>query len=143
MRTTCFVYHEPDEGMFVHLGETRSRAFILITAGDHETSAAWLIPASDPTAEPRIVEPRTQGLMYGVEHWDGRFVIHTNADGAIDFKLVTAPEDAPGRAELAGLDPPPSRAVTSWAPPRSQDHFVRVERVDANHQHHHHRARFA
>ena len=127
------IYEEPDDGMFVHLDETRSRAFILITAGDHETSAAWLIPASDPTAEPRIVEPRTQGLMYGVEHWDGRFVIHTNADGAIDFKLVTAPEDAPGRENWKDWIPHrPGNYIMGAA--AFADHFVRVERVDANHR---------
>jgi oligopeptidase B len=127
------VYHEPDEGMFVHLDETRSRAFILITAGDHETSAAWLIPAADPTAEPKIVEPRTQGLMYTVEHWDGRFVIHTNADDAVDFKLVTAPEDAPSRANWKDwISHRPGRFIMGAA--AFQDHFVRVERVDANHQ---------
>jgi oligopeptidase B len=127
------VYEEPYEGMFVHLDETRSRAYILITAGDHETSAAWLIPASDPTAEPKIVEPRTQGLMYGVEHWDGRFVIHTNADGAIDFKLVAAPEDAPGRAHWKDWIPHrPGHYIMGAA--AFADHFVRVERVDANHR---------
>ncbi len=127
------VYHEPDEGMFVHLNETRSRAYLLITAGDHETSAAWLIPAADPTAEPKIVEPRTQGLMYSVEHWDGRFVIHTNADGALDFKLVTAPEDAPGRENWRDWVPyRPGHFIMGAA--AFQDHFVRVERVDANHQ---------
>jgi len=127
------IYEEPDEGMFVHLDETRSRAFILITAGDHETSAAWLIPAADPTAAPKIVEPRTQGLMYGVEHWDGRFVIHTNADGAIDFKLVTAPEDAPGRANWKDWIPHrPGHYIMGAA--AFADHFVRVERVDANHR---------
>ena len=127
------VYEEPDEDMFVHLDETRSRAFILITAADHETSAAWLIPASDPTAAPKIVEPRTQGLMYGVEHWDGRFIIHTNADGAIDFKLVTAPEDAPGRANWKDwIAHRPGHYIMGAA--AFAEHFVRVERVDANHR---------
>jgi oligopeptidase B len=127
------IYHEPDEGMFVRLDETRSRAFILISAGDHETSAAWLIPAADPTAEPRIVEPRTKGLMYDVEHWDGRFVILTNADGAIDFKLVTAPENAPGRAHWTDwVAHKPGRYIMGVAP--FKDHLVRLERVDANHR---------
>jgi oligopeptidase B len=57
-----------------------------------------LIPAADPTAEPQVVEPRAPGLRYDVEHWDGRFFIHTNADGAIDFKVMTTPQSDPGRA---------------------------------------------
>ena len=127
------VYHEPDDGMFVHLGETRDRAFTIISAGDHETSAAWLIPASDPTADPRVVEPRTKGLMYDVERWEGRLLILTNADGAIDFKLVTAPDDAPGRANWTDFLPhAPGRYLMGVAP--FEDHLVRLERVDANHR---------
>ena len=127
------VYHEPDDGMFVHLGETRDRAFTIISAGDHETSAAWLIPASDPTADPRVVEPRTKGLMYDVERWEGRLLILTNADGAIDFKLVTAPDDAPGRVNWTDFLPhAPGRYLMGVAP--FEDHLVRLERVDANHR---------
>jgi oligopeptidase B len=126
------VYQEPDEGMFLHLDETRDRAFIVIATGDHETSDARLIPADDPTAEPRIVEPRTQGLMYSVEHWDGRLLILTNADGAIDFKLVTAPADAPGRANWSDLvHHRPGRYLMGIAP--FKHHLVRLERADANH----------
>jgi oligopeptidase B len=92
------VYEEPDDGFFLSIGRTSSDAYIVIGAGDHETSEVRLIPAGDPTAEPRVVEPRTTGLRYDVEHWDGRLMIHTNADQAIDFKVVEAPEANPGRA---------------------------------------------
>ena len=92
------VYEEPDDGFFLHIGKTSSDAYIVIGAGDHETSEVLLIPAADPTAAPRVVEPRTTGLRYDVEHWDGRIFIHTNADGAIDFKVVEAPQADPGRA---------------------------------------------
>jgi oligopeptidase B len=92
------VYDEPDEGFFLTIGRTSSDAYMVIGAGDHETSEVRLIPAADPTAEPRVVEPRTPGLRYDLEHWDGRFLIHTNADGALDFKIVEAPEADPARA---------------------------------------------
>ncbi len=92
------VYEEPDDGFFLSLGRTSSNAYIVIGAGDHETSEARLIPAADPTAAPCVVEPRTNGLRYDVEHWNGRLLIHTNADAAIDFKVVEAPEADPSRA---------------------------------------------
>jgi oligopeptidase B len=92
------VYDEPDDGFFLSVGTTSSRAYVVIGAGDHETSEVRLIAADDPTAEPRVVEPRQAGLRYDLEHWDGRLFIRTNADGAIDFKVVTAPQDDPGRA---------------------------------------------
>ena len=97
VKDDVLVYEEPDDGFFLSIGKTSSDAYIVIGAGDHETSEARLIPAADPTGEPRVVEPRTVGLRYDVEHWDGRFLIHTNADGAIDFKVVETPEASPGR----------------------------------------------
>ncbi len=92
------VYDEPDEGFFLSVGRTGSDAYVVIGAGDHETSEVMLIPAGDLTAEPRVVEPRTIGLRYDIEHWDGRFLVHTNADDAVDFKVMEAPEAAPRRA---------------------------------------------
>ena len=130
------VYEEPDEGFFIHLGVSESRAFIVIGAGDHETSETRLIPASDPTAAPQVVEPRTPGLRYGVEHWPtpdqpGRFVIHTNADGATDYKLMWADAAAPGRPNWRGwIAHEPGRFIVGTTV--TADFLVRLERVDAN-----------
>jgi len=131
MADDVLVYEEPDGGFFLSLGVTTSDAFIVISSGDHETSEVQLIPAEDPTAAPRVVEPRTPGLRYDLEHWDGRFMIHTNADGAEDFKVVEAPLSDPSR-----------RTWTDWAPHRPgryvvgvgafKDWFVQLVRENAN-----------
>ena len=92
------VYDEPDDGFFISVGTTSSDAYIVIGSGDHETSETQIIPASDPTAAPVVFHPRESGLRYDVEHWDGRFFVHTNADEAIDFKVMTTPLDATGRS---------------------------------------------
>jgi oligopeptidase B len=124
------VFEEPDEGFFLHIGVTASRAFIVLGSGDHETSESRLIPADSPTAEPRLVEARTPGLRYSIEHWQGRLVILTNADGAVDYKLATADPLSPGRAEWEELVPHrPGRYIFGLAAYR--DHLVRLERIDA------------
>jgi oligopeptidase B len=92
------VYDEPNEGFFLSVSATQSGAFIVIGAGDHETNETLLVPASDPTATPFVVEPRTPGLRYEVEHWQDSFRIRTNEGGAIDFKIMQAPVATPGRA---------------------------------------------
>ena len=51
----------------------------------------------------------SQDVEYGIEHHGDRFFIVTNADGAEDFKLVEAPDAAPGRAHVARGHPPPAR----------------------------------
>ncbi|MDR7118236.1 S9 family peptidase [Caulobacter sp. BE254] len=131
LKDDVLVYDEPDDGFFVSVGTTGSDAFIVISAGDHETSETLLIPASDPTATPKVVEPRTVGLRYSVEHWDGRFVILTNADDAIDFKLVEAPVATPGRAHWKDfVAHKPGHFITGLS--AYKNHLLRVERVNAN-----------
>jgi oligopeptidase B len=123
------VYEEADAGFFVGLGVSSSRDFILISAGDHETSEVRLIPAAEPTAEPRVVEPRTPGLRYSIEHWDERLVILTNADDAIDYQLMWADPASPGRAGWTSFIPhQPGRYITGVYALRDQ--LIRLERVD-------------
>jgi oligopeptidase B len=130
------VYDEPDDGFFMGVGVTASRAYIALGLGNQETSEARLIPAADPTAEPFVVEPRTEGLRYEVEHWPdaeghGGFVIRTNADAAIDFKLVFADEADPSRRTWRDFVPhQPGRFIVGLTAFR--DHLARLERVDAN-----------
>jgi oligopeptidase B len=125
------VYEEQDNGFFMGVGVTASRAYIAIGLGNQETSEARLIPASDPTLDPFVVEPRTEGLRYEVEHWNDHFVIRTNADGAIDFKLVLAYEADPSRCnwrEFVGCQPGCFIVgLTAF-----KGHLVRLERIDAN-----------
>jgi oligopeptidase B len=125
------IYEEPDDGFFLGIHVTGSEDWIVIGCGNQETSEVWLIPASDPLAMPRVIEPRTTGLRYGVEHWDGRFIIRTNADGATDFKLMSAPIEAPGRANwIDWLPHRPGYFIVNTL--SLKDHFIRLERVDAN-----------
>ncbi|MES2034971.1 MAG: S9 family peptidase [Pseudomonadota bacterium] len=124
------VYDEPDEGFFIGTGVTQSRKWIVIGCGNQETSEASLIPAADPTARPVVVEPRKVGVRYDVDHWNDHFVIRTNADDAVDFKLVTAPEATPGKTHWKDwiAHKPGSLIVGVTA---FKDHFVRLEKVDA------------
>ena len=127
----ALVYVEPDDGFFMGVGVTSSRAYIALGLGNQETSEARLIPASDPTLDPFVVEPRTEGLRYDVEHWGNRFVIRTNADGAIDFKLMFADEADPSRRTWRDFIPHQSgRFIVGLTAFKS--HLARLERVDAN-----------
>jgi oligopeptidase B len=125
------VYEEKDPGMFIGVGRTADDRFMIIGIGDQETSETRYIPADRPTAAPAVLAPRTKGVKYDADHWSDRWVIRTNADGAVDFKLVTAPTDQPGKAEWRDwVAHKPGRFITGFAP--YKDHLVRLERVDAN-----------
>ena len=89
------LYKEADEGWRVSVGETQSRRFLIISAGDHVTSEVRLLPADDPAANPILVSPRKPGREYDVEEHDGTLFIHTN-DIHTNWRLVTASLDNPG-----------------------------------------------
>ncbi|CAN7220149.1 S9 family peptidase [Brevundimonas sp. LjRoot202] len=128
---TALVYEEADEGMFISVGRTADDAFVVISIANQETSEARIIPASDPTAAPMVLEPRHVARLYDADHWGDRWVIRTNADDSIDFKIVEAPTTAPGKANWKDLVPhTPGRYIEGVA--LVKDYIGRQERADAN-----------
>ncbi|MBS0335032.1 MAG: S9 family peptidase [Proteobacteria bacterium] len=124
------VYEEPDDGMFLGIGVTSDDRWIVIGSGNQETTESWIVPASDPTAAAVVAEPRRAGVKYTLDHWTDRWVINTNADGAVDFKLVTSTADVPGKATWQDWVPHrPGHYITGFQ--ALAGHIVRAERVDA------------
>ena len=126
------VFEESDEHFFVSVGLSLTEEWVHIATSSKVTSEEHLIPAADPTASPRLVHAREQDVEYEITHApspvDGdRFLILTNADGAVNFKLMTAPADALGRehwVEVVGHRPEVKlEGVTAFA-----DHLIRYER---------------
>ncbi|HEU0299110.1 MAG TPA: S9 family peptidase [Longimicrobium sp.] len=99
------IFHEPDVLFRVGIYRTKDDAYLVLSSGSFTTSEAWVVPADRPNDAFRVVSPRQKDLLYGVNHQNGRFVIRTNVDGANNFKLVTAPESDPSRANWRDLVP--------------------------------------
>jgi oligopeptidase B len=126
----ALIYEEKDDGMFVGLGVTNSREFIVIGCGNQETSESLVIPARTPTAVPRVFAARETGVLYDIEHWKNEWYIRTNADGAVDFKVMTAaPNATPKRNWKVFLPHEPGRLVMGIG--AFKNHLVRLERVNA------------
>ncbi len=123
------VYEETDPGFFMGVGGTRSNEWIMIGINDHETSEYRILPADDPLAEPKLVAAREAGLQYDLEEGGDIFFVLTNADGAKDFKIMTAPAADPVRANWKELVPhEPGRLILSIL--AFKDFLVRLERKD-------------
>jgi oligopeptidase B len=90
------VYDEPSNEMFLSIGETSSDVYMTIDISNGETSEVRILDLSDPEGEPRLIRERERGILYDVDHAGGRFYIHTNIGNAVDFKIMTTPEDRPG-----------------------------------------------
>jgi oligopeptidase B len=84
------VHDEKDTGLFTGVGSTSSEKFIMVDIHDHDTSEVWLIDADEPDAAPRLMVSRDEKIECEVEHWNDKFLIKTNKDGAEDYKIVEA-----------------------------------------------------
>jgi oligopeptidase B len=68
----------------------------IISVHGHDSSESHVVELDDPTAPPRLIAPRRPGLRYDIMDHGEKFFIRANSDGAADFKIVTAPREAPG-----------------------------------------------
>jgi oligopeptidase B len=117
------VFEEPDRRFSLGTGRTRDGAFVLVALHSTNTTEWLAIPSDDPLGEPRVLLPRREGVEYAVDHLTptpggaGWFVVLTN-DGAQDFRVLAAPDDALG-------------TETGWREVVPYRPGVRVEDVDA------------
>jgi oligopeptidase B len=86
------VFQEDDAQYTVSVGRSRDDAVIVILVGSSMTTEVHFIEANDPTSDFTLLEPRRQGIEYGVEHFTdvrglGWWLKVTNED-ATDFRLL-------------------------------------------------------
>jgi len=122
------LYEETDTAFFTGVSRTRSREWLVIAGGDHVTTEMRLLRADAPFEAPILVSPREPGVEMDVEHAGGAFFFLTN-DTHRNFRLVTAPEEAPQRPNWRELIPgSDDRYLTGHSAFR--DFLVLEERVD-------------
>jgi oligopeptidase B len=124
------VYEEQDSTWFTHLHESTSGRFCVIAGGDHETSEQRLIDLDYPDAPPRLVAAREPGVQYSIADRGDELFVLTNADGAIDFKIATAPLAAAERKNWRDLIPHRD-GVYVIEHDLYAGHLVRLERANA------------
>ena len=124
------VYEESDSGWFTHIHESASGRFCVISGGDHETSEQHLIDLNAPNIKPRLITKREEGVQYSIADRGDQLFILTNADEAIDFKIVTAPLASPARKNWRDLIPHrPGTYIIDIE--LYSGHLVRMERANA------------
>lgn len=92
------VYEEEDESFYMGIDRSRDDRFIVIHVSSTVSDEMRYAPAADPEAF-TVLSPRERDVEYSADHHDGRWVIRTNADGAKNFKLATAPTSTTSRKE--------------------------------------------
>lgn len=101
------LFEEQRDSFFVHLSESTSREWLIISSGDHETNEVRLLPANNPQVEPQLLAPRVDSRRFDVDHGGGRFWIRTN-DQHQNYRLLSATSStepaAKWREEIPALD---------------------------------------
>ena len=90
------IHHEEDESFFIDVGTTRSEAYILMSLNSKVTSEIHYLDANNPTGSFQVIQPRSSGVEYQVEHHSNDFYIVTNEE-AINFKLIKTPVASPSK----------------------------------------------
>lgn len=90
------VYHEADDSYYLSVGKTRSDAYILLELQSKITSEVHYLDANQPEGKFQVIQPRSSGIEYQVEHHSDSFYIVTN-DEALNFKLMQTPVTAPAK----------------------------------------------
>ncbi|ACT58906.1 S9 family peptidase [Hirschia baltica] len=129
--TDALVFHEKDSGYFLGVSRSQSDAFIFIRTGDHTTSEYHYIRAdSDKPTQYHTIAPRSANIEYDVIDYNDQFFIKTNADGAVDFKIMSAPYDSSSRENWTEVVPhEPGTLISSIS--ALKDWLIVEERKDA------------
>jgi oligopeptidase B len=88
------IYEEKDERFDVFVEKARSKAFIFLVSASLTTTEVRYIPADQPIAEWKVMEPRKQDIEYYPDHNGNFFYIRVNDTGR-NFRLVKAPVSDP------------------------------------------------
>ena len=97
-KTDPVVYEEGDDSYYLGVGRTRDEKYLTIRASSTVSDELRYTPAANPGAF-KVLTPRERDLEYDADHYGERWTIRTNADGATNFKLMTARDDATARAD--------------------------------------------
>ncbi|DBB12992.1 TPA: hypothetical protein ACH3X3_005734 [Trebouxia sp. C0006] len=95
---------EDNEDCFLALAMTDG-AYVTINSSSKTASEVHLLSCANPDQPLKLVQPRTANLEYFVSHSQGQLYILTNANGAANYQLMTAPLHTPCSAHWRPLVP--------------------------------------
>ncbi|NXO19723.1 PPCEL protein, partial [Cisticola juncidis] len=85
---TKLVYTEQDARFFVDLYCTKDRHFLTINSNSKTTSEVWLVDCRHPFESPALVQARTTGVVYHIEHRKDQLYILTTYGEPAEYKAI-------------------------------------------------------
>ena len=84
------VFIERDPAFYVAVWKSRSNDYIFIESHSNTTSEVSFLSAHNPNSVPKLIDQRSHGVEYYVDHQGDRLLILTNEE-AVNFKLMATP----------------------------------------------------
>lgn len=128
LKKPSLVFEEKDTAYDCSIGTTSDEKYLLVDSESKDANEVRFLDLSKPTSPLRIVEPRTDNLLYDLDHHAGRFYIRTN-DVSPMFRLCVAPIGHPSKTNWKELIPP-SEAVSLSGVQAFRDFLVMGARKD-------------
>mgnify|MGYP001340947967 CR=1 FL=1 len=82
------VYEEIDDTFSVYVMDSKSEEYIFISSYSSLTTEFQYIKSNDPESEFQYIQKRQRGLEYSISHFEDYFYIFTNADKALNYKIM-------------------------------------------------------
>lgn len=99
------IFHEKDDTFNTFIYTEISKNYLIIGSSSTLTSEYQILDANTPDGKFKVFQPRTRGLEYSIDYYDGKFYIVTNKDKATNFKLMTTPANATTKENWKELIP--------------------------------------
>ena len=87
------IYFEEDETFSVYTYKTKTDKYIVIGSSATLSQEFRYLDANNPNGDFKVFQERINGLEYSITHFDDKWFIRTNKDGATNFKLMVCNEN--------------------------------------------------
>ena len=86
------IYHEEDETFRCFAYKSKSQKYIIIGSFATVSNEYRILDANDPNGRFKLFTQRERGLEHSISHYNDKWYIVTNKDGATNFKIMTTLE---------------------------------------------------
>jgi len=99
------IWHEKDETFNTFIYKTKSKKYLVIGSFATLSNEYQILEADNPTGNFKLFQPRERKLEFNIDHYGDNWYIHTNKDGAENFKIMVTPVNATTKENWKDLMP--------------------------------------
>ena len=99
------VYEEKDDTFSVYVMDSKSEDYIFISSYSSLTTEFQYIKSNEPSDKFKYIQKRQRGIEYSISHFGDYFYIFTNADDALNYKIMRTPVSSTERSNWVDFVP--------------------------------------